>query len=764
MKRWLLLLAVIAALCAFTSGQTPEHGVATEIHNGPTLPANAPPYSLFELVVSGQAPVLYLCDNPVVCEQSSDWIVASGVGGGGGTITGINTTTGSGLQGGGNTGTLNLSLTTACSSGQILAYVSSAWSCVNPATGTITGITAGTDLTGGGSSGNVTVNLDTTKVPQLNVSNTFSASQTINGNLTLSGNFLGTGSGPTIWYGNEWSGGTCNPALYSLGICMGVNSSGAFTVCVGSTCTVYGSGGTISYPLLAPAGSAAAPSYSFSSDSKSGTYNISEGDQQAITALTVVNGVSGTATVLSPVNTLSWASGQTFTFAGLPSSPVDLTALNGVPLVVTSVSTGNPTSTVTFAQTSSIASGTYPSSGIFSGAYGQVYGGGLAGHQWKTSRLQSTTSNPSQTGSFQGARRDAWKDRSGPIDMTGADIPLIRGGAQISPAHAPGGLLQVNGAATAGATSLSIAFSGTGSNWSAVTGDPLLIALLPADGASDPDFQFYQVNANTTVTANGNTTVNITPALKTNLAGGEVISPYAMKVQVGDATGVEIWGPVYVANLADGCLNIASGILGSTGSPCGSGGGAVSSVFGRSGVVVAASGDYTVSQVTGAAADSAVVHNTGNETIAGTKTFSSTISGSVSGNAGGLSANIAESQVANLTTDLAAKVPTSTTVNGHALSANVTVSASDLTTGTLPHAQLPTLLSGDIPNNAANTTGTAGGLKAGGTIASLSDGCLNIASNVVGSTGSPCGSGGGSVASVFGRTGTVVAANGDYTY
>lgn len=41
----------------------------------------------------------------------------------------------------------------------------------------------------------------------------------------------------------------------------------------------------------------------------------------------------------------------------------------------------------------------------------------------------------------------------------------------------------------------------------------------------------------------------------------------------------------------------------------------------------------------------------------------------------------------------------------------VTVSASDLTTGTLPHAQLPTLLSGDIPDNAANTSGTAANLS-----------------------------------------------------
>lgn len=58
-------------------------------------------------------------------------------------------------------------------------------------------------------------------------------------------------------------------------------------------------------------------------------------------------------------------------------------------------------------------------------------------------------------------------------------------------------------------------------------------------------------------------------------------------------------------------------------------------------------------------------------------------------------------------------VPPTRTINGHALSSDVTVSASDLTTGTLPHAQLPTLLSADIPDNAANTSGNA--LTASGT-------------------------------------------------
>ncbi|MGC2247404.1 MAG: hypothetical protein WA609_12440 [Terriglobales bacterium] len=89
---------------------------------------------------------------------------------------------------------------------------------------------------------------------------------------------------------------------------------------------------------------------------------------------------------------------------------------------------------------------------------------------------------------------------------------------------------------------------------------------------------------------------------------------------------------VTVAGLPDGCLNIVSGVIASTGTPCGSGGGggSVSSVFGRTGAVTASNGDYTVSQVTGAAIDAAVVHNTGNETIAGTKTFSNTVG--VSGN------------------------------------------------------------------------------------------------------------------------------------
>jgi hypothetical protein len=117
-------------------------------------------------------------------------------GGGGSGITGINTAAGSGLIGGGTSGTLNLSLTNTCAASQILQWNGSAWACASPGTGTITGVTAGTDLLGGGTSGSVTLSLNTAATnalyAQLGAANTFTASQTINGALTA------TSSGSTI--------------------------------------------------------------------------------------------------------------------------------------------------------------------------------------------------------------------------------------------------------------------------------------------------------------------------------------------------------------------------------------------------------------------------------------------------------------------------------------------------------------------------------------------------------------------------------------
>jgi len=95
-------------------------------------------------------------------------------------------------------------------------------------------------------------------------------------------------------------------------------------------------------------------------------------------------------------------------------------------------------------------------------------------------------------------------------------------------------------------------------------------------------------------------------------------------------------------------------------------GGGVSSVFGRTGAVAAATGDYSVGQISGAAPLASPVF-TGTPVVPG-------------------------------------YVTTGTTVNGHALTGNVTVSASDLTTGTLANGIAATTQSaGDNSSKLATT-------------------------------------------------------------
>ena len=60
---------------------------------------------------------------------------------GSGTITGITTSAGSGLSGGGSSGTLKLGMLTSCSSGQTLAWNGSAWACKTVGgSGTVTSV------------------------------------------------------------------------------------------------------------------------------------------------------------------------------------------------------------------------------------------------------------------------------------------------------------------------------------------------------------------------------------------------------------------------------------------------------------------------------------------------------------------------------------------------------------------------------------------------------------------------------------------------
>jgi hypothetical protein len=146
---------------------------------------------------------------------------------GGGTITGVTTASGSGLTGGGTSGTLNLSLTNACAANQVLQYVGGAWTCSNAGTGTITGVTAGTDLTGGGTTGTVTLNLNTAKVPLLATSNTFTAEQLISSG----------GGSPSLSVSN--SGGAAG--VYSIAAGAGIFGETTTNTALGGVMGVDGS-------------------------------------------------------------------------------------------------------------------------------------------------------------------------------------------------------------------------------------------------------------------------------------------------------------------------------------------------------------------------------------------------------------------------------------------------------------------------------------------------------------------------------------------
>jgi hypothetical protein len=77
--------------------------------------------------------------------------------GSGGTITGV--TAGSGLSGGGASGTVAVSLVSCASGGQILSWSGSGWNCTNQNAGTVTSVTLGTGLAGGTITGTGTASI-----------------------------------------------------------------------------------------------------------------------------------------------------------------------------------------------------------------------------------------------------------------------------------------------------------------------------------------------------------------------------------------------------------------------------------------------------------------------------------------------------------------------------------------------------------------------------------------------------------------------------
>jgi hypothetical protein len=150
-KNQYVLINVTSAVQAWLSGSETNNGIA--------------------LVANGTFEASFDSKENTTTSHSPELDIAYA--GGDGTITGVTTASGSGLTGGGASGTLNLSLTTACAASQILQWNGSAWACGSTGTGTLTGVTAGTGLAGGGTSGNVT--LSVSGVPFLAFANDFTS-------------------------------------------------------------------------------------------------------------------------------------------------------------------------------------------------------------------------------------------------------------------------------------------------------------------------------------------------------------------------------------------------------------------------------------------------------------------------------------------------------------------------------------------------------------------------------------------------------------
>jgi trimeric autotransporter adhesin len=171
---------------------------------------------------------------------------------GDGTLTGITTAIGSGLTGGGTSGTLKLGLLTSCASGQVLEWNGTVWACATASgSGTITGVTtsASSGLTGGGTSGTLNLQVNTALIPKLASANTFTTQQTITGsNTTQILNVTQSGAGLAIVAKGGVSGSSTAAAGSGvLGTGTGTEGYGVYgseTATIGNGYGVYGTNNT----------------------------------------------------------------------------------------------------------------------------------------------------------------------------------------------------------------------------------------------------------------------------------------------------------------------------------------------------------------------------------------------------------------------------------------------------------------------------------------------------------------------------------------
>jgi hypothetical protein len=146
-------------LVTFTSGQTfPGTGTVTSVASGDGLTGGP-------ITGSGTLSVATGGITNTMLAHSSLTVTANGPLTGGGAVS-LGSSTSLGLE--------------SCAAGQILQFVSGAWTCANPAAGTVTSVATGVGLKGGPITNSGTLTIDTTVVPQLAGNNSFSGTQTIN--------------------------------------------------------------------------------------------------------------------------------------------------------------------------------------------------------------------------------------------------------------------------------------------------------------------------------------------------------------------------------------------------------------------------------------------------------------------------------------------------------------------------------------------------------------------------------------------------------
>jgi hypothetical protein len=148
---------------------------------------------------------------------------------GAGTITGITTAAGSGLIGGGTSGTPSLGLLTTCAANQVLAWNGSAWACATVGGGTVTSVATGPGLLGGPITTAGTLTIDSTVVPTLGA-----ATNTFTGNIAAGNVNVTTGfqlQGYPFDYGSPFVGSGAGNSL--LGFAGNQKMTGGQNVGVG---------------------------------------------------------------------------------------------------------------------------------------------------------------------------------------------------------------------------------------------------------------------------------------------------------------------------------------------------------------------------------------------------------------------------------------------------------------------------------------------------------------------------------------------------